>query len=81
MLKRSNLELPASDIPMVNYRLFALGIWDQLPITPNNTFAVVEVCVPYNTNLAQVYQVIEEVGQQLKANYLDVLEPTQVDGV
>lgn len=44
-------------------------------------FAVVEVDVPYNANLADVYQVIEEVGQQLKANYLDVLEPTQVDGV
>lgn len=44
-------------------------------------FAVVEVCVPYNANLAQVYQVVEEVGQELKANYPDVLEPTQVDGV
>ncbi len=44
-------------------------------------FAVVEFCVPYNTNLAKVYQVIEEIGQELKANYSDVLEPTQVDGV
>jgi len=44
-------------------------------------FAVVEVCVPYNANLAKVYQVIEEIGQELKANYSDVLEPTQVDGV
>ncbi|MFB8797087.1 MAG: mechanosensitive ion channel family protein [Microcoleus sp.] len=44
-------------------------------------FAVVEFCVPYNANLAKVYQVIEEIGQELKANYSDVLEPTQVDGV
>ncbi|MFB2836681.1 mechanosensitive ion channel family protein [Floridanema evergladense] len=44
-------------------------------------FAVVEVGVPYNSNLAHVYQVIEEVGKQLKANYSDVLEPTQIDGV
>jgi moderate conductance mechanosensitive channel len=44
-------------------------------------FAVVEVCVPYNANLAYVYQVIEEVGQQLNADYPDVLEATQVDGV
>ncbi|XZO02761.1 MAG: mechanosensitive ion channel family protein [Microcoleus sp.] len=44
-------------------------------------FAVVEFCVPYNANLAHVYQVIEEVGEQLKANYSDVLESTQVDGV
>jgi len=44
-------------------------------------FAVVEVGVPYNSNLAHVYQIIEEVGQKLKANYLDVLEPTQIDGV
>jgi moderate conductance mechanosensitive channel len=44
-------------------------------------FAVVEVCIPYNANLAHVYQVVEEVGQELQANYPDVLEPTQVDGV
>jgi small-conductance mechanosensitive channel len=44
-------------------------------------FAVVEVGVPYNSNLVHVYKVIEEVGQQLKANDPDVLEPTQVDGV
>ncbi|MFB2893877.1 mechanosensitive ion channel family protein [Aerosakkonemataceae cyanobacterium BLCC-F50] len=44
-------------------------------------FAVVEVGVPYNSNFAHVYQVIEEVGKQLKANYSDVLEPTQIDGV
>ncbi|MEQ8463795.1 mechanosensitive ion channel family protein [Coleofasciculus sp. E1-EBD-02] len=44
-------------------------------------FAVVEVCVPYNANLAQVYQVVEELGQELNTNYPDVLEPTQVEGV
>ncbi|MFN6471897.1 MAG: mechanosensitive ion channel family protein [Nostoc sp. SerVER01] len=44
-------------------------------------FAVVEVGVPYDSNLTQVYKVIEEVGQQLKADYPDVLESTQVDGV
>jgi small conductance mechanosensitive channel len=31
--------------------------------------------------LAHVYQVIEEVGQQLKANSTDILELTQIDGV
>ena len=44
-------------------------------------FAVVEVGIPYNSNLAHVYQVIEEVGEQIKANYSDVLEPTQIDGI
>ncbi|MDP5018182.1 MAG: mechanosensitive ion channel family protein, partial [Dolichospermum sp.] len=44
-------------------------------------FAVVEVDVPYNSNLAHIYQVIEEVGQQLKANNIDVIESTLVDGV
>lgn len=44
-------------------------------------FAVVEVGVPYNSNLAHVYKVIEEVGQQLKTNDPDVLEGTQIDGV
>ncbi|MEI6444588.1 MAG: mechanosensitive ion channel family protein, partial [Nostocales cyanobacterium ELA583] len=44
-------------------------------------FAVVEVDIPYNSNLAHVYKVIEEVGQQLKANDPDILEPTQIDGI
>lgn len=44
-------------------------------------FAVVDVSVPYDSNLAHVYQVIEEVGQELKANSTDILEPTQIDGV
>ncbi len=44
-------------------------------------FAVVDVGVPYNSNLAHVYRVIEEVGQELKAKDPDVLEPTQIDGV
>lgn len=44
-------------------------------------FAVVEVVIPYNSNLAHVYQVIDEVGQQLKTNYSDVLEATQIDGI
>jgi len=44
-------------------------------------FAVVEVGVPYNANLAHIYQVVEEIGQELNANYPDVLEPTQVEGV
>lgn len=44
-------------------------------------FAVVEVAVPYSADLPHVYKVIEEIGHELKANYPDVLEPTQVDGV
>ncbi|MBW4614054.1 MAG: mechanosensitive ion channel family protein [Desmonostoc vinosum HA7617-LM4] len=44
-------------------------------------FAVVEVGVPFQSNLSHVYKLIEEVGEQLKANDQDVLEPTQVDGV
>jgi moderate conductance mechanosensitive channel len=44
-------------------------------------FAVVEVSVPHNSNLAHVYKVIEEVGEHLKANDPNVLEPTQVDGI
>lgn len=44
-------------------------------------YAVVEVSVAYDSNLAHVYTVIEEVGQQLKEDFPDILEPTQVDGV
>ncbi|MFB2937107.1 hypothetical protein ACE1B6_17810 [Aerosakkonemataceae cyanobacterium BLCC-F154] len=44
-------------------------------------FAVVEVAVPSNSNLVHIYQVIEEIGQQLNTDYPDVLEPTQIDGI
>ncbi|QSJ18163.1 mechanosensitive ion channel [Nostoc sp. UHCC 0702] len=44
-------------------------------------YAVVEVAVPFDANLVDVYKLIGEVGQQLKANDPDVLEATQVDGV
>jgi moderate conductance mechanosensitive channel len=44
-------------------------------------FAVVEVGVPYDSNLTHVYKVIEEVGQQLKRDDPNVLEGTQIDGV
>ncbi|MEC4811973.1 MAG: mechanosensitive ion channel [Scytonema sp. PMC 1069.18] len=44
-------------------------------------FAVVEVSVPYDSNLAHVYEVIEKMGEHLKANDSNVLEATQVDGV
>lgn len=45
------------------------------------TFAVVEVGVPYDANLAHIYQVVEGLGKKLLANYPDVLEPTQIEGV
>jgi moderate conductance mechanosensitive channel len=45
------------------------------------TYAKVEVPVPHNTNLDEMYQMIEVAGQRLKAECLEVLEPTQVDGL
>ncbi|MFK0735165.1 MAG: mechanosensitive ion channel family protein [Gloeotrichia echinulata GP01] len=44
-------------------------------------FAVVEITIPYDANLAHVYELIDELGKQLKVNEPDVLEPTQVDGI
>ncbi|KYC35295.1 mechanosensitive ion channel protein MscS [Scytonema hofmannii PCC 7110] len=44
-------------------------------------YAKVEVGVSYNSNLDRVYKVIERVGQQLKDDYQDVLEATQVAGL
>lgn len=57
--------------------VLCLAIGSVINYSKEYIFAVVEVCVPYNANLAQVYQVVEEVGQELQANYPDVLEPTQ----
>ena len=44
-------------------------------------YAVVDIGVDYNTNLALVNEVIERVGHRLKAENDNVLEPTQVQGV
>jgi moderate conductance mechanosensitive channel len=45
------------------------------------TYAKVEVPVPHHANLDRVYRLIEEVGVQLKADCLDVLEATQIEGL
>ncbi|BAY80012.1 MscS mechanosensitive ion channel (plasmid) [Nostoc linckia NIES-25] len=44
-------------------------------------YARVEVSVSYDSNLDRVYRVVEKVGQQLKADEQDVLEPTRVAGI
>ncbi|WP_067775876.1 mechanosensitive ion channel family protein [Nostoc sp. NIES-3756] len=44
-------------------------------------YARVEVRVAYNSNLDHVYRVVEKVGQQLKVEENDVLEPTRVAGL
>jgi moderate conductance mechanosensitive channel len=44
-------------------------------------YARVEVSVAYNSNLDHVYRVVEKVGQQLKVEENDVLEPTRVAGL
>lgn len=44
-------------------------------------YAVVEVGVCYETDLNYVYGILEEVGKELKENYQEVLQPTQVEGV
>ncbi|NMG21850.1 mechanosensitive ion channel family protein [Brasilonema bromeliae] len=44
-------------------------------------YARVEVSVSYDSNLDHVYRVVEKVGQQLKADEHDVLEPTRVAGI
>ena len=42
---------------------------------------MVEVPIPYDSNLEQVHGVIEEVGKQLMKGEPDVIEATKVDGV
>jgi moderate conductance mechanosensitive channel len=44
-------------------------------------YARVEISVAYDSNLDHVYRVVEKVGQQLKADENDVLEPTRVVGL
>ncbi|BAZ31476.1 MscS mechanosensitive ion channel [Cylindrospermum sp. NIES-4074] len=44
-------------------------------------YARVEVSVSYDSNLDHVYRVVDKVGQQLKADEQDVLEPTRVAGL
>ncbi|MCC5635561.1 mechanosensitive ion channel family protein [Nostoc sp. CHAB 5844] len=44
-------------------------------------YARVEFSVSYDSNLDHVYRVVEKVGQQLKAEEQDVIEPTRVAGI
>ncbi|GAX34703.1 mechanosensitive ion channel family protein [Nodularia sp. NIES-3585] len=44
-------------------------------------YARVEISVSYHSNLDHVYRVVEKVGQQLKEDEQDVLEPTRVAGL
>ncbi|MGK7917471.1 MAG: mechanosensitive ion channel family protein [Prochloraceae cyanobacterium] len=44
-------------------------------------YAVVQVGVDYDSDLDRVYQIVEEVGKQLKETNRYVLEPTRVDGL
>ncbi|PSF31124.1 mechanosensitive ion channel protein MscS [Aphanothece hegewaldii CCALA 016] len=44
-------------------------------------YAKVEVTIAHHANLEQIYSLISEVGQQLKEECLDVLEPTYIDGL
>lgn len=44
-------------------------------------FAVVEVGVAYDSDLDQVYRVLQETGESLKAGHSDVLEATRVQGL
>ena len=47
----------------------------------NYIYAMVEVRLNYDVKLERVYKIVESIGQQLKADYPEVLEPTQVDGI
>ncbi|MBE9234346.1 mechanosensitive ion channel family protein [Cuspidothrix issatschenkoi LEGE 03284] len=78
------IELRTTRIRHLNGQLHIIRNGDIGSITNYSKeyiFAVVEVYVPYNSNLTHIYQVIEEIGQQLKTNHPDVLEPTLVDSV
>ncbi len=44
-------------------------------------YAAVEIGVDYDSNLDRVYEIIETIGLQLKAENDDILEPTQVEGI
>lgn len=44
-------------------------------------YAMVEVRLSYEVELERVYKIVESIGQELNANYPEVLEPTQVDGI
>jgi small-conductance mechanosensitive channel len=44
-------------------------------------YAIVEVTVSYDSNLDHVYKVVEKVGEKLKTDYQEVIEPTRVDGL
>jgi moderate conductance mechanosensitive channel len=44
-------------------------------------YAKVDIPVPHHIDLDQIHSIVEEVGQQMVADYPDVLEPTSIEGL
>lgn len=78
------IELRTTRVRHPNGQLYIIRNGDIGSITNYSKqyiFAVVEIDVPYNSNLTHVYQIIAEIGQELNTNDPDILEPTLIDGV
>jgi len=56
-------------------------IGDIVNFSKRYTFAVIEVGVAYESDLDQVYAVLEKLGQQIREDHDDVLEATKVQGL
>jgi moderate conductance mechanosensitive channel len=78
------IELRTTRIRHLNGQVYIIRngeIHDIVNYSKQYIYAVVEVGVSYDSNLDRVYEVLEEIGRQLKISYEEVLEPTRVDGL
>ena len=79
---RSTSAPRACAIPAGQQHILRNGqIGDIVNFSKRYTYAEVEVGVAYDVDLDQVYGVLEAVGQQIRADHPDVLEPMKVLGL
>ena len=78
------IDLRTTRIRHMNGQLYIVRngeIKDIINYSKEYIYAVVEIAVAPDSNLDRVYKILEAVGEQFKASYAEVLEPTQVDGL
>ncbi|NES81544.1 MAG: mechanosensitive ion channel family protein [Moorea sp. SIO2B7] len=79
-----SIELRTTRIRHSDGQLYILRNGDISSITnysKDYVYAVVHIGVDYDTNLDQVYEIIETIGHQLKEENSNILEPTKVEGI
>ena len=78
------IELRTTRIRHVYVQVYIIRNGDITSITNYSkefVYAAVDIGIDYDSNLDQVYEIIETIGLQLKAENENILEATQIEGI